>query len=165
MAEEQKKKKPTRTKKEPVAKKEEVVVKVDTDALIAENEELKKRVETLTDGLEAMQTKCNDLQKNFDALEAAREDEKDTSDIYRFVAKYDNIQLDGVVLNNVKCVIYECEAETFDAAMGLFDSYLKKALNVTDSMLNDVKGRIFGGKMIVEHEVVEFAEEIVGKRK
>lgn len=162
MAEEKKNKKTARPKKETVAPVDNNI------ALVEENKELKKNVDFLEKELRNNNGRIESLVKEIESFQTKileLEDERNTTSVYRFVAKYDNIQLSGVVLNNVKCVIYECEAETFEAAMNLFDAQLKSVLNIDDSKLNDVKGRIFGGKMIVEHEDVVFAEELVGKRK
>lgn len=65
---------------------------------------------------------------------------------YVFVAKYDNIVLDGVKLNNLKCDLYECVADSLDDA---FAAYRVKLADVT----SDVDGllrKLFGKRIMIE---------------
>lgn len=65
---------------------------------------------------------------------------------YAFVARYDNIVLEEVRLNNLKCEVYKCIASSLEDA---FDAYRKELAKISP----DVDGllrKVFGNRILVE---------------
>lgn len=71
---------------------------------------------------------------------------------YSFVARYDNVKLQNITLDNLKAQIYECDALTLKEALG----YFMEALGA-DPKVQDVKRllkKTFGATIIVESAVI-----------
>lgn len=74
---------------------------------------------------------------------------------YAFVARYDNVKLAKVVLNNLKCIIYECDATSREEALAMFVDAVK------DTGVSDVKRlfkKTFGETIMVESGVINNIE-------
>lgn len=74
---------------------------------------------------------------------------------YSFIARYDNVQLANITLNNLKCVIYECDATSREDALNMFVDAIK------DTGVSDVKRlfkKTFGEHIIVESGVLNNIE-------
>lgn len=65
---------------------------------------------------------------------------------YVFVAKYDNIVLDGVKLNNLKCDLYECVADSLDDAYTAYRVKLAEVSSDVDGLLR----KLFGKRIMIE---------------
>lgn len=88
-------------------------------------------------------------------LESAKVTPKKVS-VFRYIARYDNVQLDGITLNNLKACIFEVRAESNEEADAKFEENLKNTAGVaTEAELLSLKKKMFGKKIIVERESVE----------
>lgn len=72
-----------------------------------------------------------------------------------FIAKYDNIVLERVTLDNLKCVIYECEACNLDEAVEIFRSQLRAKVGgrtsaEKEASIDGLLRKVFGARIIVE---------------
>lgn len=80
---------------------------------------------------------------------------------YSFIARYDNIQLESITLNNLKCIIFECDANSREEAMGMFDAHIMSG-GVPANQVDVIKSRIFGGRMTIETAKVLETDVVVG---
>lgn len=80
---------------------------------------------------------------------------------YSFIARYDNIQLETITLNNLKCIIFECDANSREEAMRMFDAHIMSG-GVPANQVDVIKSRIFGGRMTIETAKVLETDVVVG---
>lgn len=74
---------------------------------------------------------------------------------YKFIANCDNINVNNVIFNNIKVVIYEVDALTYDAA---FDSFQKAVINMFGGDIpnyNKFMKAVFGDDILVESVAVD----------
>lgn len=70
---------------------------------------------------------------------------------FAFIARYDNIALANVTLNNLKCVIYECDATDIDEAFKIFRAKLAPSVAGQGEVAVDkLLANVFGTRIIVE---------------
>lgn len=65
---------------------------------------------------------------------------------YVFVARYDNIVLEEVRLNNLKCEVYKCIASSLEDAFDVYRKELAKISPDVDGLLR----KVFGNRILVE---------------
>lgn len=74
---------------------------------------------------------------------------------YSFIARYDNIMLADVKLDNLKCVIYECNAINLNEAVEIFRSGVRNIVGgrthaEKEAAVDLLLQKVFGERMLVE---------------
>lgn len=77
---------------------------------------------------------------------------------YSFIARYDNIMLADVKLDNLKCVIYECNAINLNEAVEIFRSGIRNIVGgrthaEKEAAVDLLLQKVFGERMLVESHI------------
>lgn len=156
MAEKKTTKKTTGTKsvESKTTKKAATTKKTTASKAKKDDTELKKRVKELETQIENLRDShvaaLEELNNENALLRGQIESQPQVKLHYQYIARYDNIQLDGVVLNNMKSVIFECCADSDEVADKMFDAQIATMTNLSGDKLTEIKRKLFGNKVSVE---------------
>ena len=74
---------------------------------------------------------------------------------YKFIANCDNLNVSNVIFNNIKVVIYEVDALSYEAAFDNFQEAVLRMFNGDASKYNTFMAAVFGNDILVESVKVD----------